>query len=323
MGDNINRVFPATWYAITFSKDVKMKPVRRKVIGRDLVLFRNSQGKINAIHAFCPHRGADLSLGCVKNDTLMCHYHGWKFNGDGKCLDIPSQRHNPVPKFAHTISFPIREEAGIIWVYPDPYVKEIPEFQVIPDLKDSKFRLSPYQVHWNAHFTRVVESVLDVAHLGFVHKKTIGRNSKEEITELDFTHEGDLIIIRNGGGLLEYCFPQQWILKPADRTKNSFINYVTFTPIDEEETMIFGYAGRTFGRKIPFMDGIFSKYSLKVLDEDKTVVESQHPRPIPEALRMEAHVFADGPQIAFRKRWFDFLSGEADKINLDEPIRVN
>jgi phenylpropionate dioxygenase-like ring-hydroxylating dioxygenase large terminal subunit len=193
----------------------------------------------------------------------------------------------------------VKEDAGLIWVYPDPCVEEIPKFQVIQDLKDTKFRLAPYKVHWNAHFTRVVESVLDVAHLGFVHKKTIGKYSKEEISELHFTHEGDQIIIQNGGGLLEYCFPQQWILKPADQTKNSFINYVTFTPIDEEETMIYGYAGRTFAKSIPLMAVFFSKYSLKVLDEDKSVVESQHPRPIPEALRMEAHVFADGPQIAF------------------------
>ncbi|MCM2535380.1 aromatic ring-hydroxylating dioxygenase subunit alpha [Neobacillus pocheonensis] len=322
MEDNINRVFPSAWYAIAFSTEIKKKPIRRKVIGRNLVLFRDSQGKVNAIYAYCPHRGADLSLGCVKNDTLMCHYHGWKFNGDGKCVEIPSQPHNPVPKFAHTVFYQVREEAGLIWIYPDPNVKETPEFQVMPDLKDTKFRLAPYKAHWNAHFTRVVESVLDVAHLVFVHKKTIGKNANEEIKELNYTHEGDKIIIRNGGGLLEYSFPQQWILKPVESTKNAFINYVTFTPIDEEKTMIFGYAGRTFGRNIPFMDGIFSKYSLKVLDEDKSVVESQHPRPIPEALRMEAHVFADGPQIAFRKRWFTFLSEEEGKIKLDERVNV-
>nr|WP_246277257.1 hypothetical protein [Neobacillus endophyticus] len=110
-------------------------------------------------------------------------------------------------------------------------------------------------------------------------------------------------------------------LRSVETSKNAFINYITFTPIDEEETMIFGYAGRTFARNVPFMDGIFSKYSLKVLDEDKSVVESQHPRPIPEALKMEAHVFADGPQIAFRNRWFIFLTEEG-KIKLDESVKV-
>nr|WP_246277258.1 Rieske 2Fe-2S domain-containing protein [Neobacillus endophyticus] len=85
MEDNINRVFPSAWYAICFATEIKKKPIRRKVIGRNIVLFRDRQGKINALHAYCPHRGADLSLGCVKDDTIMCHYHGWKFNGAAKC----------------------------------------------------------------------------------------------------------------------------------------------------------------------------------------------------------------------------------------------
>ncbi|AZB42114.1 aromatic ring-hydroxylating dioxygenase subunit alpha [Bacillus sp. FJAT-42376] len=322
MEENINRVFPSAWYAVAYSSELTKKPVRKKVIGREMVLYRDQQGEVKALHAFCPHRGADLSLGCVKNGELMCAYHGWKFDGDGTCSEIPSQPDKPIPKFAHTAAFPVTEEAGLIWVYPDYEAEEVPDFQVIPDIKESRYRLSPYKAHWDAHLTRAVESVLDVAHLSFVHKKTIGRNSNTVFHDLPYTHEGDSIMIQNGGGLLEYRFPQQWILRPAHDTKHAFINYVTFTPVDEEETMIFGYAGRTFAKKVPFMDRVFSKYSLKILDEDKSVVESQHPRPIPEALRMEAHVYADGPQIAFRKRWFEFLSQEEKKISLDEGVKV-
>lgn len=322
MEENINRIFPCTWYAAGYSNELKQKPIRKKIIGREIVLYRNKKGDIQALHAFCPHRGADLSLGCVKDGRLMCAYHGWEFNGEGKCLDIPSQPDKPIPKFAHTASFPVIEEAGLIWIYPDPFKDDVPPFHILPDLKDKRYRLSPYQAKWNAHFTRVVESVLDVAHLSFVHKKTIGKKTKKAIPDLPFTHENNNITIHNGGGLLEYWFPQQWILRPANDTKNSFINFVTFTPIDEEETMIYGYAGRTFAKQLKFMDKTFSKYSLKILDEDKAVVESQHPRPIPEALRMEAHVYADGPQIAFRKRWFEFLSNNEPRVGLDEPVKV-
>ncbi|KZZ84739.1 aromatic ring-hydroxylating oxygenase subunit alpha [Bacillus sp. SJS] len=322
MEENINRVFPSAWYAVAFSSELKKDPIRKKVTGREIVLYRDDKGEANALHAFCPHRGADLSLGCVKDGKLMCAYHGWKFESDGTCTEIPSQPTKAIPKFAHTAAFPVTEEAGLIWVYPDHLEKNVPELQVIPDVKDKRYRLSPYQAHWNAHLTRTVESVLDVAHLSFVHKKTIGKKTSTVFHDLPYTHERDNITIQNGGGLLEYRFPQQWLLRPAKEAKSSFINYVTFTPVDEEETMIFGYAGRTFAKNIPFMDRVFSKYSLKVLDEDKSIVESQHPRPIPEALRMEAHVYADGPQIAFRKRWFEFLSEDERKIRLDEGVRV-
>lgn len=323
MEGNINRIFPCSWYAVGFSNELGKKPVRKKVIGRDMVLYRDQNSEPHALHAYCPHRGADLSLGCVKNGRLMCAYHGWEFNGEGDCEEIPSQPGKPIPKFAHTASFPVKEHAGLIWVYPKPASdQDVPDFQIMPDLEDARYRLSPYKAEWKAHFTRVVESVLDVAHLSFVHKKTIGKRSKQAIQDLPYTHDGDQIVIQNGGGLLEYWFPQQWILRPSEKTKNSFINYVTFTPVDEEETLIFGYAGRTFAKKLKFMDKTFSKYSLKVLDEDKAVVESQHPRPIPEALRMEAHVYADGPQIAFRKRWFDFLTAEEEHVSLDQPVKV-
>ncbi|MED3352857.1 hypothetical protein P4388_30510 [Bacillus thuringiensis] len=60
-----------------------------------------------------------------------------------------------------------------------------------------------------------------------------------------------------------------------------------------------GYTGRTFLKQFPLLDQILAKFSLKVLKEDQIIVESQHPRPIPEALKMEAHVYADMAQVQF------------------------
>lgn len=122
--------------------------------------------------------------------------------------------------------------------------------------------------------------------------------------------------MKNGKGLLQYTFPQQWILTPAKEGRSKFINFVTFTPIEQELTAIYGLAGRNFARFVPGMSHIFSRYSGKVLEEDRAVVESQHPRPIPEALRMEAHVPADGPQVRFRNRWYDFLVNDEPRVRL-------
>jgi phenylpropionate dioxygenase-like ring-hydroxylating dioxygenase large terminal subunit len=92
------------------------------------------------------------------------------------------------------------------------------------------------------------------------------------------------------------------------------INFVTFTPVDSHSTDIRGYIGRNFAKSF-LMDKILSKFSLKVLKEDQEIVESQHPRPIPESLRLEAHVAADGPQVRFRNRWYSFLTGNEPKLS--------
>ncbi len=311
-----DEVFPLTWYAVMWSKELTNRPVKRKVVGKDLVLFRDGKGRVKCLEAYCSHRGADLSLGSCSHDSLHCAYHGWEFNGDGECLRIPSQPDRPIPDFSHIKAYPVQEMAGLVWVYPQDKSEARPEeLRVFPELLDNKYSLSPYDATWNAHLTRVVESVLDVAHLAFVHKKTIGRRLNAEIRTMLFeVNDRNRLVIHNGGGLLEYSFPQQWILRPSEKTSQSFVNYVTFTPISASETIIFGYAGRTFLRKIPLMNWVFSRYSLKILEEDRKVVESQHPRPIPEALRMEAHVPADGPQVRFRQRWYQFMTGSEKKI---------
>lgn len=314
-------VFPVSWYPVMWARDLKKKPQKRRLVGLDLVIFRDGRGHPRALHAYCPHRGADLSLGkCVK-DGLQCAYHGWEFGGDGMCKQIPAHPTRPIPDFARVESYPAEEKAGLIWVYPKSQkagAGDVQPLRVFDELSDTRYRLAPYEQKWNAHLTRVVESVLDVAHLAFVHKKTIGKRIAPAVQNMKFEVENrDTIVIENGGGSLEYLFPGQWMLRPSGNRDASFINYVAFSPIDRQETIIFGYAGRTFARFVPGLNRVFSKFSLKVLEEDRVVVESQHPRPIPEALRMEAHVPADAPQVRFRQRWFAFLSGAEDKVFID------
>ncbi|MCI0182232.1 aromatic ring-hydroxylating oxygenase subunit alpha [Sulfoacidibacillus ferrooxidans] len=308
-------VFPVAWYAIAWSRELKDKPLKRKILGQDIVIYRDGKNHVRALNAYCSHRGADLSLGHCTERGLTCVYHGWTFSADGGCISIPAHPDRPIPEFARVTAYSVQERAGLIWLYPTPFKsdQEIPELILFPELEDPHFTLAAYDQHWQAHLTRVVESVLDVAHLAFVHKQTIGKRVPKEIIHMQFeVPDRDTIIIKNGGGLLYYQFPQQWILRPATTSHSQFINYVTFTPVDRQETIIFGYAGRTFARFIPGLSAIFSRYSLKVLSEDKNIVESQHPRPIPEALRMEAHVPADAPQVRFRQRWFEFLSNDRE-----------
>ena len=303
-------VFPVQWYAVAWSEELKKKPVKKRIAGKEIVLFRGEDGTPHAVHAYCPHRGADLSLGYCADGGVRCAFHGWLFQGDGQCTEIPAHPGTKIPEFAHTAAYRVKEKAGLIWVCP----ADVPlgELTLFPELEDPHLRLVPYQSTWKAHFTRVVESVLDVAHVPVVHRQTIGRKLPLKV-QIQFQAEGDLICIQNNKAELEYRFPQQWILRPRHRREHRLINFVTFTPVDSHHTEIRGYIGRSFAKSF-LVDKIFSQFSLKVLKEDQAIVESQHPRPIPESLRMEAHVPADGPQVRFRNRWYSFLTNDEPKL---------
>ncbi|MGY0210497.1 Rieske 2Fe-2S domain-containing protein, partial [Bacillus cereus] len=161
---NINRVFPRNWYAVSYAKDIKKIPVKKRVAGKDFVLYRDEKGEVQALSPYCPHRGADLSLGQVVNGKLVCPYHGWEFDSCGTCVRIPSQPNKPIPKFAHTFSYPVKEKIGLIWIYPDSE-ETPPEWKTFHVMENTPFKLSFFHATWNAHLTRSIESVLDIAHL--------------------------------------------------------------------------------------------------------------------------------------------------------------
>lgn len=308
--EEIQFVFPAHWYAVEWSDKLKKEPVKKKVAGKDIVLFRGEDGTASAISAYCPHRGADLSLGFCSDGGVRCAYHGWLFQEDGTCTHIPAHPDRPIPDSAHATCYPVLERAGLIWVYPSE--KPHNELELYSELEDPSFTLAPYQSIWKAHITRVVESVLDATHVPMIHCKTIGKNSSPEV-RFQFQADGDTIWIKNGNAQLEYQFPQHWILRTRQERKKRFINYVTFTPIDDKHTAIMGYVGRNF-LKWSVFNKFFSSYSCKILKEDQEIVERQHPHYVPEALQMEVHVPADGPQVHFRNRWYHFLTKNEPKL---------
>ena len=78
------------WHPVCDTHDLLHAPLPTQVLGHDVVLWRDLQGKAQALHDQCPHRGAKLSLGQVCQGALQCPYHGWTFQGSGQCVNIPA-----------------------------------------------------------------------------------------------------------------------------------------------------------------------------------------------------------------------------------------
>ena len=111
-----NGLFSQSWFPICLSTDVE----KGSVIGRDfldgrVVVFRTEAGEARVMSAYCPHLGADLSVGTVVGDGLKCAFHQWEFDDDGWCVKTGAG--DPPPKNACLFIFPVRERFGIIWAF--------------------------------------------------------------------------------------------------------------------------------------------------------------------------------------------------------------
>jgi len=145
--------------------------MRKQCLGREYAVFRGENGEVSVLSAFCPHLGANIAVtGKVKKNCLVCPFHAWEFNGDGKCVEIPGS--NTIPKQAELKKYVCEEKNNMIllWYHTDD---ESPTWHVdaLPQFKSKGlFNSSGYTYHQIAcHIQEVPENGPDVAHLNVVH----------------------------------------------------------------------------------------------------------------------------------------------------------
>ena len=112
-------------------------PKAIKVLGEDLVLFRDQAGTIGLIGAHCPHRGASLEYGDIECGGIRCPYHGWLFDVRGQCLEMPAEPQGS--KFAQKVkhlSYPVREQGGLLFAYLGPNPDDPPPLPKYAALAD-------------------------------------------------------------------------------------------------------------------------------------------------------------------------------------------
>ena len=160
------------WIPFLFSWEVEADgpPERVRLLGEDLVVFRDSAGKPGLIAENCPHRGASLYFGRNEKGGLACIYHGWRFDVTGACIDMPSE---PVSSNFHekvsNLSYPLVEKAGLVWAYmgaskaPPP----LPDFEWL-GLPEDRIVASKRVQYTN--WVQGMEGDLDQSHLSFTHR---------------------------------------------------------------------------------------------------------------------------------------------------------
>jgi phenylpropionate dioxygenase-like ring-hydroxylating dioxygenase large terminal subunit len=236
-------------------------PLRLMLLGEKLLAFRDSAGRVGVIDHRCPHRCASLFFGRNEEGGIRCVYHGWKFDVDGNCLDMPNV---PEPgKFQERVkakAYRAVERAGVVWVYLGE--RDVPpplpaiEATLLPDM-ELRVMLTMRECNW----LQALEGDVDTSHFGFLHVGSVAdedidatnmhsvavteRAPEFKVADTDWgTMAGAFRRSADGEGLYwricHYIFPF-WALFP-DGTFADNVTANAWVPMDDTHTMVFNFA---------------------------------------------------------------------------------
>jgi phenylpropionate dioxygenase-like ring-hydroxylating dioxygenase large terminal subunit len=311
------------WYVVLESREVGAHPIGVTRLGEKMVFWRDQTGKVCAAVDRCPHRGVALSAGVIYNEHLQCPFHGLEFDSSGRCVLVPANgRNGVVPNALRLISYPTHEAHGLIWVWwGNPAPQELPAPEFFDNL-DETFYYSSAQDPWEAHYSRVIENQLDVVHLPFIHRNTIGRGGRALVDGPVVEWKGDRMLYtyvfnrvddgtppRKPSELspkaatsvhLEFIFPNLWQNFISEKVRI----LAAFVPVDENHTILYLRFYQKFVR-LPLLGQLVARLAMPsniyIAHEDRRVVVTQQPKA--SGLKIgEILIQGDLPIIEYRRK---------------------
>ncbi len=286
-----------------------------RLLGQDLAIARLAPDRVSAMVDRCPHRSTRLSVGRVDRGAVRCAYHGWRWDGAGRCVEIPSAPLTPIPARFCQRAFSAEVDYGLVWVRLDDRAGTC--IPAMPATADPTMRVVPGAPYtWPTSAPRRVENFVDLAHFAWVHDGTLGR--REEAVppapdlaridgELRFRVEPpapdappDAALV--GGS--DYRMPMPLTVDIAfDIAGRPGVRrhlWMTASPMDPGTCRTFWMVARSDAHDEP--DAPYLAFQDVVLAEDEPVVCNQVPAALPLEPAGELHVKADRVSVEYR-RW--------------------
>ncbi len=266
----MGNLFRRYWLPVLLSHelDVDGSPRRVKILGEELVAFRDTDGKVGLLDERCPHRGSSMFYGLNEKCGLMCVYHGFKFDVTGRCVDTPSAK--PGSAFKDKLratSYPTLESAGMVWAYMGPPEKRPPlqrfNFTMVPPEQVTVTRTPVY-----CNYLQSMEGNIDSTHIGTLHRAWAdwepvddgtdrpghpsmkfsnylrARYRYAEVDVQDTDYGFRLIAIRDTPAGNQYVrinnhvLPSSTLISPTDPSIPG--SWVIMVPVDDENCLRFG-----------------------------------------------------------------------------------
>jgi phthalate 4,5-dioxygenase len=241
-------------------------PKRMRLLGENLVMFRDTKGRMGALPESCPHRGASLYFGRNEECGLRCAYHGWKFDINGDCLDLPTEpddhRREAFRAKVKARAYPCRDVNHMVWIYMGPRQEPppFPSFEV--NTLAPQFVGEPHIMMEEANWLQNLEGDLDSAHLDWIHRRLTRDSPKPRVGWRGFwspdQHAPRLDVVATEYGAFytakralsesedwhrinQFIFPFHTMITTGGP---HVVSLRSFVPIDDEHAMLITQTGR-------------------------------------------------------------------------------
>jgi phenylpropionate dioxygenase-like ring-hydroxylating dioxygenase large terminal subunit len=319
------------WYPVAYAAEVSPGPRAVRLFGEQLAVWRGQSGSLAAAVDLCPHRGGRLSQGWVVGDCLTCPYHGWRYDRDGRCVEIPANDPGlPVPSRARVATAHAAERYGLVWMCIGTAPTSIP---TLPECEgDDYIVIHELMEEWHASAPRIIDNGLDVSHVAFVHRKSVGTDSAPRMADVDVERDGINIrfsatyttrvneqqrantgieagfTTRSTHGELVQPFVFRGVLEYHE-TGLRHVLFKTATPIDDERTLFCQFVARNDNPDAERIEGIVALDRM-VQAEDKELLEAIA-ADFPLDVHSEIHTKADRMTLEYRRALAELASDTA------------
>ncbi len=247
------------WWPACLAKELPENdgaPLRVRLMGEDLIAFRDTEGNVGLVEAYCPHRRAPLFFGRNEECGIRCVYHGWKFDRHGDCVDMPSEpAGTTLQAKVKILAYPCIEKGGVIWTYMGDKDKQPPE----PDYEWTRAPATHRYVSKtfeNCNWLQTLEGGLDTAHSSFAHNNKLGardnlrQHDKAPHLEVERTDYGYYYASTRKVDAGKYIRVYHFVM-PAQQMRASIIGYEgvrnkparldghIWVPIDDHTTHVY------------------------------------------------------------------------------------
>ena len=318
------------WYAGALAGQVGRTPLQTWLLGQPIVLFRKPSQEIVALVDRCPHRHAPLSRGTVIGEAIQCRYHGFQFEATGRCIKVPGEK--TVPAALQVQALPTLEAFGLVWLWPgDPTRADPGLLPTFPWADDPTFSTRHADITVNAPSALIVDNLMDLTHVHFVHRLLGAENLVHESEPMQTWEAGDHVYFRRdlkGGKYAdsgvhleisgEFIPPSMVITSSVPRRASgeevpeaSTTRVLhCLTPSHAQSTRYFVVRCWTHLRKPQEITAVHHQIDV-TLAEDKDIIEAQYQnRQLTGAIVPEVLIRADRAAVLARRMYVRVLQRE-------------